>query len=521
MPRRGDEMPTQREITPGVGRWTWSDGTPLTQSEVDELGLTNAGNAGNFFDDLGTAVGFNPMMVTDKAPGASLDTSSANAQRQRQQDFIAQMQQQAATGDGAWRQQFQDAVRGAQNNAMAVGQSDESAGYGAALRNIGNAQSSVRQRAVGEEEMLRSQAKLDAREQLAGTLGNQAQMDMGQATEEARIAREVRLANQAMHDQTGKNRESTEKGFTSMFGMMGGMSEGGRVPGTPQVFGDDSRNDTVPAMLSPFEIVVPISAAKDPDKAAAFARAVAEQGGAQGLADGGAARGGGETGITRGDAGKLAEKGGYAGYFLGPQIGRSVQYGAMRGMMDKNAGNVIDDSQYQQTAAQGNALASLFAGQAAGTGPSVAPRRSIWRRATGRRRGRCRGRGRFRTPEGPRAGARAVGVFEGRSAATRTGDATRVRTAAGRMGRDAVKPRPRVGTAGAVAQRDGGRGTGRSRVRKHGQQRQAGPKPHVAVEQPIPRESGRLGPERVEQLRRRAGLRHQERHGLRRRRRHG
>ena len=53
------------------------------------------------------------------------------------------------------------------------------------------------------------------------------------------------------------------------------MSDGGHVPGKPRVFGDSEANDTVPAMLSPGEIVVPRTKAKDPKAAAKFAAAVA------------------------------------------------------------------------------------------------------------------------------------------------------------------------------------------------------------------------------------------------------
>lgn len=55
----------------------------------------------------------------------------------------------------------------------------------------------------------------------------------------------------------------------------GMMKSGGKVPGKAQVPGNSFKNDTVSAKLSPGEIVVPRSAASDPEKAAAFARAVA------------------------------------------------------------------------------------------------------------------------------------------------------------------------------------------------------------------------------------------------------
>ena len=49
-------------------------------------------------------------------------------------------------------------------------------------------------------------------------------------------------------------------------------SRGGTVPGHALYDGDHRANDTVPAMLSPGEIVIPRSFANDPSKAAEFAK---------------------------------------------------------------------------------------------------------------------------------------------------------------------------------------------------------------------------------------------------------
>jgi hypothetical protein len=52
---------------------------------------------------------------------------------------------------------------------------------------------------------------------------------------------------------------------------------GGGVPGTPAYSGNDARNDTVPAMLSPGEVVLPNSVTQSDDaaeRAAAFVRAI-------------------------------------------------------------------------------------------------------------------------------------------------------------------------------------------------------------------------------------------------------
>lgn len=66
---------------------------------------------------------------------------------------------------------------------------------------------------------------------------------------------------------TGKSDGGTIEGETY-------ANAGKLVPGSASVTGDSPKNDTVHAMLSPGEIIVPRSHATDPDKAAAFVRAV-------------------------------------------------------------------------------------------------------------------------------------------------------------------------------------------------------------------------------------------------------
>lgn len=368
MPRRPGEQPQQQEVTPGIKRWVWSDGTPLEDDELVAAGVQNwdfGRSAESGIDEVSHALGFNPGLIDPGAPGASLETAQADAQRNRLGGEIARLTQQAATGDGAWQQAFTDAVQRTQANAQALGQSDANVDYGDALMNIGNAQAGVAQRAVNDEGMLREQSKLDARGQLADVLGTQAQADIGQSAEQARIRREVNAANQASIEATRKNRQSTESavGGGLMSGM--GMSDGGQVPGRPRVFGDDSRNDTVPAMLSPGEIVVPISKADDPSEAARFARAVAENGGAKGYAEGG--------GIKKGKATDLGPEG-WLTYLINPQMGRDQQYKKMREKYGADSGGgELDLGQFRETTGQQDALASLFAGQAMGSGPSIVP----------------------------------------------------------------------------------------------------------------------------------------------------
>jgi len=58
--------------------------------------------------------------------------------------------------------------------------------------------------------------------------------------------------------------------MVSQLGSSPFMSQGGEVDGEAHVSGDSIENDTVPAMLSPGEIVIPRSASKDADKAKEF-----------------------------------------------------------------------------------------------------------------------------------------------------------------------------------------------------------------------------------------------------------
>lgn len=52
------------------------------------------------------------------------------------------------------------------------------------------------------------------------------------------------------------------------------MSTGGPVPGQPMVGGDDPKNDTVPALLSPGEVVIPRTKVGDSEKTAKFLNAL-------------------------------------------------------------------------------------------------------------------------------------------------------------------------------------------------------------------------------------------------------
>ena len=329
-------------------------------------------NENGFLESLGLL----PLVIDPNAPGARLDTTYADAQRQKMQALIASLQQQAATGDGSWQDDFAQAVQRSKAAASALGQSQPGTSVQSSLMGIGNAQAAAGQRAVGEEQQLRAQSQLDARNQLGGVLGQQGQGDIAQAEEEARVLRGRRTAQQALNEQSSEARQNLRSSILEAVP----MSDGGKVPGKAPVFGDDEQNDTVRAMLSPGEIVIPrsiVSAANAPEQAAEFVRAVQRRqgGGAQHLAGGGEARNG--DGLT--SLGELPGDITAASIFT-PAIGLAMaddwvsrHTGTGYQPLSTTTGSLLNDEPYRQTAGQQDELASLFSGQAAGNGPSMAP----------------------------------------------------------------------------------------------------------------------------------------------------
>lgn len=274
---------------------------PLEAMRVDGLKHTDPKAAS--MDPMmaqGTGVGgepIAPVIDATTSPGASLDTAAADAERERLAPMLAELQQQAATGGGAWEGTLADATQKADASVQALGQSQPGAGYASALRNIGNAQGAVAQRAVGQGNILREQSKQDATNQLSSLLAGQGAQDIHQASASADTKFGVRSAQEGIRQEDKKSlikkQNQTWDDLQKATSIVGAaMSDGGEVPGKARVFGDDSRNDTVPAKLSPGEIVIPRSHASSPESAADFVRALQAQKGEQHFAEGGNVQGG-------------------------------------------------------------------------------------------------------------------------------------------------------------------------------------------------------------------------------------
>lgn len=359
------------------------DGTAVA-ADLQFMASKEGGSLGDFSGAYGRAgAGFSaiqrPDAATPNSPGAKLDTSAADAERARLAPLLAQLQQQAASGGGAWEQQLKDATAKSAATAAALGQSRPGASYGSSLHNIGNAQAAVAQRAIGQGNILREKSKTAAQDKLAALTSGMEGQDISQAQGAADAKYGVKALNAASDAQYGRDVASrSEQGSNDLGKLysasaqagMGGMSDGGPVPGRPQMFGDDEANDTVPAMLSPGEIVIPRSHAGSPEAAAEFVRSLhaARRGGVQHFADGGMPGDsdpfGGGWDISTGTEAARQRR--------GAQVAANAPSAGNGGLLDTST---LDAGPRGAPGLRGvyAANADRLGARAAGAGPSVAP----------------------------------------------------------------------------------------------------------------------------------------------------
>jgi hypothetical protein len=247
------------------------------------------------------------------APGAGGAPSFAQGlmgnynQAQAQQQGLINSLQGQAMGQGPGAQlsnNFMNQAMG-QNaaNAMGLAASQKGINPAMAARIGGQNAAMMNAQAAGQGANMNLQQQLGAQQQLGSMLGqNQAlnAQTFGQAMSGANQQFGT-LANQQMDinhlDQLTQaqnaqnamgaqqiNANVASENLKGKTGMLGGLfngiggavgkmamaSEGGRVPGQAPHNGDYIKNDTVPAMLSPGEIVIPRSAATDREKAMKF-----------------------------------------------------------------------------------------------------------------------------------------------------------------------------------------------------------------------------------------------------------
>jgi hypothetical protein len=250
------------------------------------------------------------------------------AQVFQQQQQLAQQLQQMGQGQGPSAAQAMLAQQagniGAQQAALAASQRGASQNVGLVGRQAAMAGMGAQQQAASQAATLRAQEQLSALDQLRLQQAGMGQLAGQQVAQQAQATGALTSASlQAQQQALGAlgEQQRTQAGIEqatagAQRGILGGllgaagtaaglfkpapapgfakggevpshqafinhilegdkMAYGKKVPGKAEVEGDSQKNDKVPAMLSPGEIVVPRTAAKDPDKAAQFAKAVA------------------------------------------------------------------------------------------------------------------------------------------------------------------------------------------------------------------------------------------------------
>lgn len=267
----------------------FDSGNPNRQQAATQINQGKEGGVQGSTNILGLNTDPSAGVDVMNAPGANLDPTMSNADRGLLQGQANALSNQAQTGNGAWQQALKTANLNSQNTAQALGQSGSSlSGNEDALRNIGNAQGASQQQSAGQANILAAQQRQSA-------LGQLGQLYAGENGTDAQQATSAAAAKQAAHTADVTLQQQGQKNTLGFIGGVGGaaahaLSRGGPVPGKPRVFGDNEKNDVVPAKLSPGEIVIPRSVTEGPDPvggAAAFVAAIKQHKRGSGNFDGG------------------------------------------------------------------------------------------------------------------------------------------------------------------------------------------------------------------------------------------
>lgn len=223
----------------------------------------------------------------------------------QQQGLVTQLGQQAAgNGPSLAQPLLQQATD--QNSNLAAGAIASQRGInpGLAARQILQSRAGMQQQSAQQAATLRAQEQLGAQGLQANVLGTMGQQNIaglqtagGLQNTQNSIAVQNALGAQGINAGVAQQNAGIEAG--AIGGLLGGIgtavmpkaaAHGALIPGKAPVAGDSPRNDKVPAMLSPGEIVLPRSVVQSgaaPEKAAAFVRALHRHHKGRGMSDGG------------------------------------------------------------------------------------------------------------------------------------------------------------------------------------------------------------------------------------------
>lgn len=189
---------------------------------------------------------------------------------------LAQALQQQSAGVGANPAQNmlnQATDKNIKQNAGMIA-SQKSINPALAQRLIAQNAAQASQEAAGQGALMGAQQQLSAQNQLGNVYGQ-----MGGLANQAQGISQGALGNtNAVNAGVAAGNQKTNAGIMggliggagAMMGLPTGKYDGGKIDGQAPVQGDHPANDTVPAMLSPGEIVVPRSKASNPKLAKQF-----------------------------------------------------------------------------------------------------------------------------------------------------------------------------------------------------------------------------------------------------------
>lgn len=200
----------------------------------------------------------------------------------QEQQLAQQLQAQAnGTGPNPSQSQYGQNISNAANAAAAQVGSTKGLNSALAARLAAQQQSASGQNAAANAATLQAQQQLASQQ----ALQNQQNMIGGQALTAQQTVNNAQAGTQGINaGVAATNTQSTNQMTGGILGAagsalslggkkaMGGvmMKDGGDVPGHALFKGDTEKNDTVNAELSPGEVVIPRTIAKNPDKAKKF-----------------------------------------------------------------------------------------------------------------------------------------------------------------------------------------------------------------------------------------------------------
>jgi len=130
--------------------------------------------------------------------------------------------------------------------------------------------SNANQNAAGQAATLQAQQQLASQGGLANVLQNMSTNANQRTAMGIGASQNMNSANQSQSKSNAANMGGLWDSIAGGASKSIAKYDGGKINGNANVPGDSPQNDTVPAMLSPGEIVVPRSKADDPQKAKAF-----------------------------------------------------------------------------------------------------------------------------------------------------------------------------------------------------------------------------------------------------------